>query len=185
MLKSNFVQLVLEFLKSLITSLILVLLVTNFILKPIKVNGSSMFPTLNDQALGFSNILAYELFGLNRFDVVIVYVESMDEYLVKRVIALPNETIEFKQDILYINGTAVAEGFINPAYLQQIKTPTRNFTMDFGPVTLAENEVFLMGDNRPFSSDSRIFGSFKLDAILSKDIYIFFPLHQIQWLNGQ
>jgi len=184
MLKNSFVQLILEFLKSLITSLILVLLVTNFILKPIKVNGSSMFPSLHDQALGFSNILAYQLFGLNRFDVVIVYVESMDEYLVKRVIALPNETIEFKNDNLYIDGVEVQERFINSSYQQQIKTPTRNFTLDFGPVILADDEVFLMGDNRPFSSDSRIFGPFKLDAILSKDIYIFFPLNQVQWLSG-
>ena len=72
MFKRNILPLIYEFIKSLITSLVLVLLVTNFVVKPIKVNGSSMYPTLRDQALGFSNILAYELFGIERFDVVIV-----------------------------------------------------------------------------------------------------------------
>jgi signal peptidase I len=143
-----------------------------------------MFPTLYDQALGFSNILAFHLFGLERFDVVIVYVASMDEYLVKRVIALPNETIEVRDNVLYIDNIAQKESFLNQAYMQQLSNPNRNFTLDFGPITLNQDEVFLMGDNRPFSSDSRIFGPFKLEAILSKDVYIFFPFHQMQWLSS-
>ena len=144
-----------------------------------------MFPTLYDQSLGFSNILAFQIFGLQRFDVVIVYVASMDEYLVKRVIALPNETIEVRNNVLYIDGQIQAEDFLNQAYLEQMSNPNRNFTLDFGPIKMGENEVFLMGDNRPFSSDSRIFGPFSLDAILSKDVYIFFPFHQMQWLSGR
>jgi signal peptidase I len=182
--KQSALKLIYEFIKSLITSLVIVLLLTNFVLKPIKVNGSSMFPTLRDQALGFSNILAFQMFGVDRFDVVIVYVDAMDEYLVKRVIGLPLETIEMRKDVLYINDVPFEERFIDVDYAAQITTPTRPFTLDFGPITLAEDEVFLMGDNRPFSSDSRMFGPFKLNKILSKDVYIFFPFNQVRWLSG-
>jgi len=173
-------QLFIEFVKSVFTSLIFVLILTNFVVKPIKVNGDSMFPTLKDQSLGFSNILTYELFGVNRYDIVIVYVESMDEYLVKRVIGLPNETIEVKDDQVYINGELINQDFLNDDYVSQFPI----FTSGFESVTIGEDEVFLMGDNRPYSSDSRVFGTFKLEDIIAKDAYIFYPLNEINWFKG-
>ena len=106
-------SLIKEFFKSVVTSLVFVLVLTNFVVKPIKVNGSSMYPTLKDQSLGFANILSYQLFGVDRFDVVIVYVEALDEYLVKRVIALPNEVVEMKDDKLYVDGVLIDQSFLN------------------------------------------------------------------------
>ncbi|TFG83149.1 MAG: signal peptidase I, partial [Erysipelotrichales bacterium] len=85
-----------EFGKSLLFSIIFVVVFTTFIAKPIRVNGSSMYPTLIDQELGFSNVLTLKTFGIRRFDVVIVYVDQLSEYLVKRVIALPGETVSYK-----------------------------------------------------------------------------------------
>jgi len=112
-------SLIKEFFKSVITSLVFVLVLTNFVVKPIKVNGSSMYPTLKDQSLGFANILSYQLFGVDRFDVVIVYVEALDEYLVKRVIALPNEVVEMKDDKLYVDGVLIDQSFLNQDYLKE------------------------------------------------------------------
>ena len=173
-------QLFIEFAKSVFTSLIFVLILTNFVVKPIKVNGDSMYPTLKDQSLGFSNILTYELFGVNRYDIVIVYVESMNEYLVKRVIGLPNETIEVKDDLVYINGELINQDFLDENYVSQFPI----FTNGFEIVTIGEDEVFLMGDNRPYSSDSRVFGTFKLEDIIAKDAYIFYPFVEINWFKG-
>ncbi len=174
-------QLFKEFAKSVITSLIFVLVLTNFVVKPIKVNGSSMYPTLKDQSLGFSNILSYQLFGVNRYDVVIVYVESLDEYLVKRVIALPNETIEVIDNQVYINGEVIEQNFFDQSYIKDFEP----FTNSFGPITVGDDEVFLMGDNRPYSSDSRVFGAFKLSDIIAKDAYIFYPFNEINWFKGE
>lgn len=174
-------QLFKEFAKSVITSLIFVLVLTNFVVKPIKVNGSSMYPTLIDQSLGFSNILTYKLFGVNRFDVVIVYVASLDEHLVKRVIALPNETIEVIDNQVYINGKIIEQIFFDQTYISDFDM----FTNSFGPVTVGDDEVFLMGDNRPYSSDSRVFGAFKLSDIIAKDAYIFYPFNEINWFKGE
>lgn len=170
-----------EFAKSVITSLIFVLVLTNFVVKPIKVNGSSMYPTLKDESLGFSNILSYKLFGVNRFDVVIVYVESLNEYLVKRVIGLPNEAIEIKNNKVYIDGVMIEQTFLDQAYISEFNP----FTTSFESLKLGDDEIFLMGDNRPYSSDSRVFGAFKLDDIIAKDAYIFYPFNEINWFKGE
>ncbi len=139
-----------------------------------------MYPTLKDQSLGFANILSYQLFGVDRFDVVIVYVEALDEYLVKRVIALPNEVVEMKDDRLYVDGVLIDQSFLNPDYLKEFN----QFTTSFGPLQIGENEVFLLGDNRPYSSDSRVFGAFDLEDVIAKDTYIFYPLNEINWFKG-
>lgn len=168
-----------EFVKSLALSIVFVLLLTNFVVKPIRVNGTSMYPSLKDKEVGFSNILSYKVFGVKRFDVVIVYVDELKEYLVKRVIGLPGEIVEFKNDTLYIDNNAVGEPFLNEAYMNSVKGYFNGiFTNSFGPVVLGDDEVWLMGDNRPYSSDSRRFGAFKLTKIISKDAYIIFPLNE-------
>lgn len=174
-----------EFAKSVIGSLIFVSLLTNFVVKPIQINQSSMYPTLKDQQLGFSNILTYRIYGAKRFDVVIFYAEPLHDYLVKRVIGLPGETIESRNDVLYVDGQAVAQDFLDPEYVASQTAGGQRFTNDFGPITLGADEVFLMGDNRPYSSDSRAMGPFKLSAILCKDAYIFYPLNEMRIVRGQ
>jgi signal peptidase I len=172
-----------DFVKSITISIIIVFLLTTFIVKPIRVDGSSMYPTLKDKQIGFSNIISLKVGGANRFDVVIVYVPQQDEYLVKRVIGLPGETVSYRKDQLYINGFPMEESFFDQTYVEDVKSKINgNFTTDFAEVTLAENEYFLMGDNRPFSSDSRRFGPFKLENLISKDAYIIFPLDEIHFI---
>ena len=81
----SFLAEVWDFIKSITISIVIVFLLTTFIVKPIRVDGSSMYPTLKDKQIGFSNIISLKVGGANRFDVVIVYVPQQDEYLVKRV----------------------------------------------------------------------------------------------------
>jgi len=59
------------------------------------------------------------------------------------------------------------------------------FTTSFESLTLGDDEIFLMGDNRPYSSDSRVFGAFKLVDIIAKDAYIFYPFNEINWFKGE
>ena len=100
------------------------------------------------------------------------------EYLVKRVIGLPGETIEYRQDQLLVNGEAVAEDFFDQDY-KRSQSANGSFTQDFGPVTLADDEYFMLGDNRPYSSDSRWYGPFKKEQIKAKDVVVLFPFQQI------
>ena len=77
---------ILDFLKMLLISIVVVFLCTRFLIRPVRVDGDSMYPTLHNNAIGFSNILTYRMQGLKRFDIAIIYVPEKKEYLVKRVI---------------------------------------------------------------------------------------------------
>ena len=155
--------------------LAVMLFVVNFIAYPIQIEGKSMDPTLHDQDFGFSSILSLKTQGVERFDVVIVKVDN--EYWVKRVIALPKETISCKDNQIYINGEPIQEDFLDEEYVRQEIEEHGFFTKDFSEITLKDNEVFLMGDNRVHSLDSRIVGPFDISQLIAKDIFILWPFN--------
>lgn len=115
------------------------------------ISGNSMYPTLKDKQV----VRVSKIKEISRFDIVIA--KKHDNYLiVKRVIGLPNEKIEYKDNHLYINEKPVTESFID-LYL----TKTEDFTY-----TLKDDEYFLLGDNREYSTDSRELGAFKKEKLL-------------------
>ena len=117
----------------------------------ISISGNSMYPTLKDKQV----VRISKAKEINRFDIVIA--KKTDNYLiVKRVIGLPNEKIEYKNNHLYINDEPVTEDFID---LYTVKT--EDFTY-----VLEEDEYFLLGDNREYSTDSREYGAFEKEKIL-------------------
>lgn len=166
---------VLSFIRDLIICMAIVLVITNFIARPVQVKGSSMYPTLNDNARGFSNVLGYKISGLKRFDIAIIYLPEKDEYLVKRVIGLPGETVSYSNGQLYINGEEVDEPFLNEQYAESYGSA---FMEDVPPTKLGKDEYYCLGDNRPHSSDSRYYGPFKKKNIISKGIFIMWPFSQ-------
>ncbi len=173
--KPSLMKEIFSFLRDVIISLIIGLLLIHFVIRPVQVEGSSMYPTLQNRAIGVSNLLGYRMDGIKRFDIVIIYEEESDKYLVKRAIGLPGETISFKNGKLYINGEKTPEDFLNSSYKDSYNGV---FTDDMEEITLGEDEYFCMGDNRPHSTDSRYYGPFKRDKIISKGIMILYPLNQ-------
>ena len=163
---------VLLFFRDLGICMALVLVVVNYVVRPIQVKGSSMYPTLENGSLGVSNLLGYHISGVKRFDIVIVYLENKKEYLVKRVVGLPNETIAYIDGRLYVNGEIVEEDFLDQNYRDSYEG---EFMEDLEPITLGSDEYFCLGDNRPHSTDSRYYGPFKEEQILSKGAFIFYP----------
>ncbi len=177
--KDSFLYQVLLFARDMAICWVCVLLMVKFVLKPVQVVGSSMYPTLHDQAVGFSNQLGFNMSGAERFDVVIIYLEERNEYLVKRLIGLPGETVAYKDGQLLINGETVDEEFLDGEYVKTYEEEEgRLFTEDFGTVTLGENEYWCMGDNRPHSTDSRVYGAFDSSQVVCKGIFILWPLNQ-------
>ena len=174
-----------EYVKIIVFSFIFVFVLTTFIVRPVKVNGPSMYPTLVSGQLGFTNILSLNLTGIDRFDVVVADRNNGESQIVKRVIGLPNEEVEYKNGKLYINGVYTEESFFDQDYvLFEMQYEADNlFTKDFGPVVLGADEYFLVGDNRLHSSDSRMFGAFKLSDITSKSVYVWFPFDQMRIVN--
>ena len=116
-----------------------------------QVNGSSMYPTLEENDTGFALRTNLSLKKINRFDIVII--NYVDRYLVKRVIGLPNEKIEYKDNKLYVNGEYVEENFIKDTLTEDLQ------------INLGDNEYYCLGDNRQFSVDSRVHGPFTKDMI--------------------
>ena len=170
---------IIDFFRDLAVCMISVFLITHFVLRPVQVKGSSMYPTLQDSALGFSNVLGYKLNSISRFDVVIIYLEEKDEYLVKRCIGLPGETISYKNGQLYVDGVAVEEDFLDEDYVNEFEnTYGTSFTSDVQEITLGEDEYYCLGDNRPHSTDSRYYGPFTSEQITSKSVYVVWPLSQ-------
>lgn len=166
---------VFSFIKDLVICMVAVFLLTNYVVRPVQVKGNSMYPTLNDGALGVSNTLGFHTSEIKRFDIVIIYVPEKNEYLVKRVIGLPNETVSYSNGQLYINGEAVEETFLSQEYVESYGS---GWMPDITEVTLGDDEYYCLGDNRPHSSDSRYYGPFKKENIKSKGIFIAWPLSE-------
>ena len=142
--------------------IIAVILVRTFLVTPIRVNGDSMNNTLKD---GYLMVLKkYERNSINRFDIVVINQDG--EKLIKRIVGLPKEDIEYKDNVLYINGELIENNFgsVN--------------TKDFKDYC-AENEYFVLGDNRENSKDSRVFGCVSAKDILGTTNFIFFPFNKI------
>ena len=171
--EESFLKEVLYFLRDLAICFIVFWIVVTFIARPVQVNGSSMYPTLENGELGFSNIIGRKLGGIDRFDIVIVYLDDKDEYLVKRCVGLPGETISFMNNQLYINGEVVEQNFFDEEYISQYGD---SFTSDLEAITLGEDDYYCMGDNRPHSTDSRFYGPFHSEQIVSKGIFVIFPI---------
>lgn len=115
------------------------------------ISGNSMYPTLKDKQV----VKVSKIKEINRFDIVIA--KKTDNYLiVKRVIGLPDEKVEYKDNHLYINEKPITEDFID-----LYSTKTEDFVY-----TLKGNEYFLLGDNREYSTDSREHGPFKKEEII-------------------
>lgn len=163
------------FLRSFAIFVLAWLIVSNYIVLPIQVQGSSMYPTLEDKASGLSNLLGKETSNIERFDIVIINIKGENKRIVKRVIGLPGETVSYQNGKLSINGEPRQETFLNQAYVESYKG---TFMTDVAPITLGADEYYCLGDNRPHSSDSRYYGAFKAEDITAKGIFILFPFHQ-------
>lgn len=140
--------------------LIIVLLFKKYIYAPLYVHGESMMDTLHDGDIMILDIIGYHSKGLERFDIVVV--DDGKDYIIKRVIGLPGETISYKNNQLYVDEKIVEDIYGS------------NRTEDF-EVTVPEGKYFVLGDNRGNSLDSRYFGAFDKKKILGKTKLVLFP----------
>lgn len=168
--------------KELIEIIIICLVVTfifRFAIMPIKVDGSSMYPSLQDHDYAFMSRL--HLQDVKRFDIVTINCKKLGNVIIKRVIGLPGERIVYKDDKLFVNGIEINEDFLDQTYVEKMKREynVTSFTEDF-EYTVGKDEIFVLGDNRLNSLDSRILGCFKKTDILSKKGIILFPFKNMK-----
>ena len=183
---------ILDFVKVFVISAIVILLFVNFVAHPVRVDGKSMYPTLKDGEFGFTNVGGVLLNGVERGDIVVVTMEENGQktHWVKRVIGMPGDTISCVNDIVFINGKVLDETqYIDPDYRQSCvdqfgyfnKVPNANNTdvQDFEEVKLGDDEYYVMGDNRPYSKDSRYVGPVKKSQLFAKKMLVLLPISDI------
>lgn len=153
-----------------------------FIVRIYEVNGQSMFPTFKDQEKVFTDLITPKFTTFKRGDVV-VFEAPLDheKHFIKRVIGLPGETVRLSESNFYINGNKLDESsYLDPS----VYTGPQAFLDEEEIVTVPSDSVFVTGDNRPHSSDSRDFGFVKINKIDGKSWLVFWPFTQIRFVTN-
>ena len=156
-----------------------IILLRTYIITPVIVRGDSMYDTLKDGEVLLLSKISYKIDDIKHFDVVVIK-DVSGEYIIKRVIGMPGDDIEYKDDILYINHKKIDKKFTTKK--------TNDFTLEdicqINNITCngkIPNKMYLvLGDNRDVSADSRIKGLIKEEQIVGKAIFRIWPLTKIQ-----
>lgn len=164
--------------------LLLVMCVTvipQYVIQRTKVDGTSMEKTLHNRDNLLVEKVTYRFHDPERFDIIVFYPygkeEDPEDYYVKRVIGLPGETIQIKGPDIYINGTKLEENYG--------KDPITDEGCAIDPITLADDEFFVLGDNREVSSDSRDFGPVKKKNISGRVVMRIYPFSDFGLLTNK
>ena len=164
------------------------LLVRMYVLQQFYISGPSMETTLLGNNRVLVNKLSYRLHSIRRGDVVVFdRVTSSDgsvahDDLIKRVIAISNDTIEIKDCKVYVNAALVDEPYLNKEDLVQKSAAERCRVGELSKQTIPDNKIFVMGDNRPDSFDSRSFGPISESLVVGRAFAIVWPFNRISSL---
>ncbi len=160
-------------LRDLMLSVIIAVLVILFIYQPVKVEGTSMMPSLTDQERIFINKFVYR-FGLgeiHRGDLVVFwYPYDQSKSYIKRVIGLPGDTVEIVQGTVKVNGNELSEDYVPEEYRDRFSV---------APVSVPADQYYVMGDHRSSSNDSRIWGAVHRRYIYGKAVFVYWPLEKM------
>ncbi|HLS23141.1 MAG TPA: signal peptidase I [Pseudogracilibacillus sp.] len=160
-----------EWIKAALIALVLALLLRAFVFATSVVKGESMLPTLEDGERVVFNKFIYLISEPARGDIVII--QKPESNYVKRIIGLPNETIEIRDNILYVDGVQQPSTFVGEREAK--------YTGDVGPITLPDDHYFVMGDNRANSKDSRnALGLIERKHIIGRSELIIYPFSEMQ-----
>ena len=170
-------------LRDLIFALMIAALVVVFIVQPVKVEGTSMLPRLHDGERIFVNKLIYYddyrwAPKVERGDIIVFwYPDDPSKSYIKRVVGLPGDTVEVRDGVVRINGSDLAEGYLDHKYNLSTKSQA--------PVYVRPNYYFVMGDNRDNSYDSRSWGLVPKKYIYGKALFRYWPISAISVIHHE
>ena len=142
-----------------------------FLYQPVRVEGTSMLPVLEDQDRLFINKIAYRVGDIHQGDVVVFqYPRDHTKSYIKRVIAGPGDTLRIDHGQVYVNGVPLPEPYVPNRFTDDRSQPE---------MVLHANEYFVMGDHRSISSDSRDFGPVDRNLIYGKAVFVYWPMEQV------
>lgn len=170
-----------EWTKALLIAIGLAAVIRYFLFAPIVVDGLSMMPTLHN-----GDRMIVNKFGKpERFDIIVFHAPEQKDYI-KRVIGLPGDTVEYKNDVLYINGKPYEEKYLNTYKNEITDGPlTEDFSLEeiIDQKTVPEGELFVMGDNRRFSKDSRHIGTVPISKVIGDTNIVYWPINDVRFVK--
>jgi signal peptidase I len=159
-----------EVLETVLPAILIAVLINIFVGQATRVDGQSMEPNLYSEQRLVVEKLSYRFHGPNRFDIVVLKMpEHSDTMLIKRVIGLPGETIEIRDGHVYVNGDLLEEAF----------TTEETHPGRFGEITVPPLHIYVLGDNRDRSNDSRSFGPVAIDNVVGRAWLSYWPPEQV------
>jgi signal peptidase I len=158
-----------DILETILPALLIVLVVNVFLAQATRVEGQSMEPNLHNNERLIIEKISYRFHPPHRGDIVVIRMPNRhSDPLIKRVVGLPGETIEIRDGHVYINGQ-----MLNEPYLEQLTYG------DTGPHVIAPGYIFVLGDNRGASNDSRSFGEVTISSIVGHAWFRYWPMNEI------
>ena len=181
-------QLVREWATVLVVALVIAITVRSFILQQFYISGPSMEATMFQDNRVLVNKLSYRLHDIHRGDVVVFDRVTVDgqvvqhDDLIKRVIALGGEKISIKDCKVFIDGKLLPEPYLNDYDLAQTVVEDRCRVPMMDEMIIPDDQLFVMGDNRPQSFDSRMFGTIEQNLVVGRAFVIIWPLSAAKFL---
>lgn len=160
-----------EIAKSIAISLVIAIFIINFIFQIVTVSGESMIPTLKNNDKLILEKVSYRITSTKKNDIVVIrYPADIRERIIKRVIAVAGDKVKINDNILYINGKAIDEYYKN-----------EDFMKDYAEAEVPQDSIFILGDNRNFSKDSRSddIGFVKLNLLEGKAVIRLYPFNKM------
>lgn len=169
-----------ELVRFAVVALLVMVPIRIFIIQPFIVSGSSMVPTFEDGNYLIVDEISYKLTEPKRYDVVIFrYPNDPKKFFIKRIVGLPNETVDIKGSAVFITNKENPDGFeLEQPYVKNISE--NNLERELG-----EGEYFVMGDNRSASSDSRYWGPLPKENLVGRALVRLWPLKNIDVFPGK
>ncbi len=156
--------------RDLLISVVISMFIILFLYQPVRVEGTSMLPMLEDQDRLFINKFAYRFGEIHRGDVVVfLYPGDHSKSYIKRVIALPGDDLRIDRGTVIVNGQTLKETYVPFKYEDDRSVPE---------MVVPKGDYFVMGDHRSISSDSRDFGPVERGLIYGKAAFVYWPVEQ-------
>jgi signal peptidase I len=147
------------------------ILIITFLYQPVRVEGTSMLPRLEDHDRLFINKFVYHIESIQRGDVVVFhYPRDPEKSYIKRVIGLPGDRIWIDRGSVWVNGVPLGENYIPERYRD---------SRSMSEMVVPDDTYFMMGDHRSISSDSREFGPVERDLIYGKAVFVYWPARDV------
>jgi signal peptidase I len=163
----------LSWLRDLLLSVVIAVVVILFLYQPVKVEGTSMMPSLLDQERIFINKFVYR-FGMadiGRGDTVVFWFPGdPTKSYIKRVIGVPGDSVEVSDGAVFVNGRALGEPYVPEEYRDHVSMPRK---------IVPQDEYFVLGDHRSSSNDSRTWGTVPRRYIYGKAVFVYWPLDRL------